>query len=162
MRPRHPNSESSGPGPDVLIVGPYPPPHGGVSAHVERLSAALADRGLRVAVLDHFAGRGPNPPVVGALHRNPVRYWLALHTRTAPVVHYHHARLSTLVATALTRSRHGRSAYVVTVHGRGIERQLTRRIAGGLARWALRRFDEVIAVSAEIGRSLELNVGRPV
>lgn len=141
---------------DILIVGPYPPPLGGVSTHVSRLAALLEERGVRVGVLNHF-GHTDGPPVIGALHRNPLRYWRELRRMSAPVVHYHHGRLSTLVAVAVARRRS--STYVATIHGQRLARQLEIPVLCWLARWALRRFDELVAVSLEIAQSLELRVG---
>lgn len=141
---------------DILIVGPYPPPLGGVSTHVSRLAAVLGEHGVRVGVLNHF-GHTDGPPVIGALHRNPLRYWRELRRISAPVVHYHHGRLSTLVAVALARRRGG--TYVATIHGQRLAHQLETPVVCWLARWALRRFDELVAVSLEIAQSLERRVG---
>jgi glycosyltransferase involved in cell wall biosynthesis len=144
---------------DLVIVGPYPPPLGGVSSHVKRLTAVLEGRGLRVAVLNHF-GHVDARPVSAALYRNPIFYWWQVRRLNAPVVHYHHARLDTLVAVALGRRRHG-TAYIVTIHGHGLGRQLEIPLLRTLARWALGRFDEIVAVSPEIGRSVASTVVVP-
>ncbi len=40
----------------VLVVGPVPPPHGGVAVFVQRLQAALLARGVYVRVLNPLAG----------------------------------------------------------------------------------------------------------
>jgi glycosyltransferase involved in cell wall biosynthesis len=134
-------------------VGPYPPPLGGVSTHIKRLSSVLRGVGLRVAVLNHFGHRN-GTSVTAALHRNPFLYWLRLRGTRASLVHYHHGgRLSLLVAAALAR-RHPGSIYVITIHGHDLTRY--REIPGlsQLTRWALGRFDAVIAVSAEVAQSI--------
>lgn len=147
---------------DVLLVGPYPPPHGGVSAHVEGLARALRARGVRVRVINHFSGQSCDPLLAGELRRNPLRYWRALRIVDARVVHYHHSRWSTLMATAFAlRNRAGST--VATVHGRSLEPYLRSPVPGiaQLTRLALRGFDVLIAVSVEIERSLR-DVGPPV
>lgn len=147
---------------DVLLVGPYPPPYGGVSAHVERLAHALQARGASVKVINHFRAEGGDPLLAGDLRRNPWRYWRALRVVNARVVHYHHSRWSTLVATAFAL-RHRTASTVATVHGRSIERYLRSPIPGvaQMTRRALRAFDVLIAVSVEIERSLG-TVGPPI
>jgi glycosyltransferase involved in cell wall biosynthesis len=147
---------------DVLLVGPYPPPYGGVSAHVERLAQALWARGVNVRVMNHFGGQRRDPLLAGDLRRNPLRYWRALRTVDARVVHYHHSRWSTLIATAFAL-RHCPGSTVATVHGRSLEPYLRSRVPGiaQLTRLALRGFDGLIAVSVEIERSLR-DVGPPV
>jgi glycosyltransferase involved in cell wall biosynthesis len=139
---------------DVLLIGPYPPPLGGISAHVARLAAILVARGLRVGVLNHFGGRGAYP-VVEALHRNPILYTLALRSRVASVVHYHHSSIAGFFAVALTPRRRG-TAYLATIHGHDLKPYLESRITAmaRATRWALRRFDHVVAVSPEVEDTL--------
>jgi glycogen synthase len=147
---------------DVLLVGPYPPPYGGVSAHVERLAHALRARGVRVRVINHFGGQSRDPLLAGDLRRNPLRYWRALRIADARVVHYQHSRWSTLMATAFAL-RHCAGSTIATVHGRSLEPYLRSPVPGiaQLTRLALRGFDVLIAVSVEIERSLR-DVGPPV
>jgi glycosyltransferase involved in cell wall biosynthesis len=150
---------------DVLLVGPYPPPYGGISAHVERLARLIQSAGLRAGVLNHFRNQASDPLVIGELRRNPWRYWRELHRARARVVHYHHSRWSTLLATALALRHSGAPsvATVATVHGQELEPFLRSRIPGvaWVTRRALRSFDLLIAVSVEIAPSLHA-VGRPV
>jgi glycosyltransferase involved in cell wall biosynthesis len=116
-----------------------------------------------VAVVNHFRAGTDDPLILADLRRNPWRYWRVLRTVRATVVHYHHSRWSTLVATAWAlRSSPG--ATVATVHGGELEPFLRSRIPGiaALTRWSLRRFDVVIAVSSEIEQSLRTAVGHPV
>ena len=148
--------------PDVLLVGPYPPPFGGISAHVARLAHAVSADGMSVAVVNHFRTREANELIVADLARNPLRYWTVLRRLEPRVLHYHHARWSTLVAAALA-VRRSTGTSVVTIHGRELEPFLESRLPGiaPLTRWALTSFDVLIAVSAEIERSLR-PLGRTV
>ena len=43
----------------VVLLGPYPPPHGGVSIYVSTLFAHLKARGLRLWTYGDREGRGP-------------------------------------------------------------------------------------------------------
>jgi len=153
----------SGSEPDVILVGPYPPPLGGVSAHIARLAHRLRDHGLSVGVVNHFHTPAPDPLIIAELGRNPWRYWRVLRVARAGVIHYHHSRWYTLVAAAFALRRSG-AASVATIHGRELEPFLSSRAPGvvPLTRWALRTFDVLIAVSVEVQRSLGVVVERPV
>lgn len=148
---------------DVILVGPYPPPLGGVSGHIARLVRGAQAHGFTVGVVNHFGSGGAEPLIIAGLRRNPWRYWRVLRVVRARVIHYHHSRWSTLMATAWAL-RHSRAATIATVHGRELDPFLRSRVPGvvALTRWALRRFDVLIAVSAEIEESLRTAVGRPV
>ncbi len=152
---------------DVLLVGPIPPPFGGVSVHVRALREYLQDEGMRVGVVNHFGSGAAEPGVVGGLRRNPLRYLLLLPRQRASIIHYHHGRWSTLLATAIvagTRTRAGAQT-IATIHGHELEPYLSSRVpfVAALTRWALAAFDELVAVSAGIAARLqEYGVAKPV
>src|SRR5256714_938932 len=52
--------------PKLLIVGDFPPPHGGVAVHVETLQRAVRSRGGECTVLDIGKGQVPADGVVPA------------------------------------------------------------------------------------------------
>lgn len=140
---------------DVLLVGPYPPPFGGISAHVERLAGTIRERGLSVRIVNHFGNGGNDPLVIDGLRRSPWRYWRVLRVSEARVVHYHHSRWSTLLAASLALRR-CTGATIATVHGRELEAFLSSRIPGvaRVTKRALETFDVLIAVSVEVERPL--------
>jgi glycogen synthase len=148
---------------DVILVGPYPPPFGGISAHIVGLTEAIRAEGMTVGVLNHFRTVNDNPTILGDLRRNPVRYWRALQHIDAQIVHYHHARWSTLVATALAL-RSSPVSKVATVHGHELSPFLDSRIPGvaRMTRRALGTFDVVVGVSSEVAQALSRALQRPV
>jgi glycogen synthase len=148
---------------DVLLVGPYPPPLGGVSSHVRQVAAEMEATGYRLGVVDHFGGRHVAPPVVASLRRNPARYLLELNRQRAQVVHYHHAgRTSILMATALACNTRRESRWLITVHNHSLTPKRGRG-RSRLTSWALNQFDDIIAVSPEVQLGLAQHVpGRPI
>jgi len=143
----------------VLLVGPYPPPLGGVSVYVRSLAEALREHGWRVIVADHFSGGSQDDDLVAAgLKRNPLRYLLVLPRLRADVLHYHHSHFGALIATVASLRLHKRKVSVITLHGEGLVRLLVdrRRALRGLSTMMLRRFDCVIAVNAEIAETVKL------
>lgn len=157
------HSRRSRPELDILLVGPVPPPFGGVSVHLARLVPLLENAGLRVGVLNHFSST-ELPFVVGALKRNPLNYFRLPKRFPARVVHYHHSHWSTLIAFALGK-RDRNSRYMVTLHSHDIADQLNSRLPlfGRVVEWSLRRFDAIIVVNSDIKAEIEHRVrGRAV
>lgn len=134
---------------DIVVIGPYPPPLGGVSSHVARVVTLLESAGFRVGVLNHFRSKEA-PVVIGVLKRNPLRYFVAARRTHARLFHYHHSRPSMLIALGLSQRR-SVSSLVVTIHGRLAARRLQSRIpfVSRMTRWALGRFDRIIVVNRE-------------
>lgn len=144
---------------DVLILGPVPPPLGGISVHVSRLVPLLQTAGLEVRVLNHFRSTEMSF-VIGALKRNPLNYYRLPKRIPARVVHYHHSHWSLLMAVALGKGRRG-SRYVITLHGTDLPRRLNSRVPllGRVTRWALKRFDAIIVVNPHIHAAIKDDVG---
>jgi glycosyltransferase involved in cell wall biosynthesis len=138
---------------DVLILGPVPPPFGGISVHLSRVAPLLEQAGLRVAVLNHFDSQ-EQPFVVGALNRNPFNYYRLPRRFRARVLHYHHSRWAHLVAFVLGNGRRD-VARILTLHAGDIAKhfpQLTSRtpFVRRITLWALRRFDTIILVDRKV------------
>lgn len=142
---------------DILILGPIPPPFGGVSVHVSRVVPLLEGVGFKVGLLNHF-GSVEGHGVVGVLRKNPLNYYRVPKKFQARIVHYHHARWAHLVATALGKGR-SRARYIVTIHGGQIEGRspLTSKnpVIRRVTRWALGRFDTVIVVDPKIASAVK-------
>jgi glycosyltransferase involved in cell wall biosynthesis len=139
---------------DILILGPVPPPFGGIAVHISRIAPMLAAQRFRVGVLNHFAATDA-PFVVGSLRRSPFRYYELPKRFRAKVLHYHHSRWVHLIAFAAgTRQRKARR--MLTLHAGALAnhfpelssqpsplRHVTYR--------ALRTFDTIVAVDPKIG-----------
>jgi glycosyltransferase involved in cell wall biosynthesis len=144
---------------DVLILGPVPPPLGGIAAHVSRLVPHLQRAGLTVGVLNHF-GSTDASWVLRPLNRNPLNYYRLPRRFPARVVHYHHSHWATLLAVALGKGRTS-SRYVLTLHGNDVPQRLKSGIPllRHAVRWAIRRFDAIIVVNPEIRAAIQDHVG---
>ena len=145
---------------DILILGPVPPPLGGIAVHIERLVPVLQKIGLRVGVLNHFSA-SKKPFVIGALNRNPFNYYRLTRRFSARVVHYHHSQWLALIAVALASGRN-KARYIVTLHGTALVSRLDSgpAVLTRITRWALRRFDAIIVVNPHILSALERHVDR--
>jgi glycosyltransferase involved in cell wall biosynthesis len=145
---------------DILILGPVPPPFGGISAHVSRLVPLLARAGFKVGVLNHF-GSIDRPFVVAALNRNPINYYRIPKKFRVRIVHYHYSGWSELVTLALARRRSG-ARYMITLHGGAIYRPLRSKvpIVSRITWWALRRFDTIITVDPNVASFIKSHVDK--
>jgi len=143
------NSERSAEPVDVVIVGPYPPPAGGVSSHIARSAPLLIRHGLAIKVLSHYGPRPDVPYVLDGLRRNPLRYFFRIRASDARLVHYHYSGRTSLVPAALGLAMRSPCARIITIHSPTIARDLQRR-PRWVARWSLRRFDHIVAVTPEI------------
>jgi glycosyltransferase involved in cell wall biosynthesis len=143
---------------DVLILGPVPPPYGGIAVHVSRLVPHLQKAGLEVGVLNHFRSTDADV-VLDALNRNPINYFRMPRRIHARVVHYHHSHWAMLLAVALGRPRKG-SRYVLTLHGNDVPDLLESRVPmlRRGTRWAMSRFDAIIVVNPDIRTAIQDHV----
>jgi glycosyltransferase involved in cell wall biosynthesis len=143
---------------DILILGPVPPPFGGISVHLSRLIPLLVRAGLKVGVLNHF-GSKDMPFVVAALNRNPLNYYRIPRRFRARIVHYHHSGWWPLVSLALAKADSS-ARYILTLHGGAIYGPLRSQVpfVSRITRWALSRFDTIIVVDPNVASFVQRNV----
>ncbi|PTL77278.1 glycosyltransferase family 4 protein [Vitiosangium sp. GDMCC 1.1324] len=141
----------------VLLVGDYPPPHGGVAVHVQQLHGYLRERGVEAVVLDIGKGRRPAPDVIPV--RTPTQYGtrLAGFLREGWTVHVHtsgnNPKSWMLVATAGVRAP--RSQRVITLHSGLLPDYLAASVSRrAFARVALAGYSRVVAVSEAVREAL--------
>lgn len=142
----------------VLLVGPSPPPHGGVAVHLANLRRHLEDRGIRCETFDPaFPGIAKRPALVqAALIARTVRRF----SRRGWTIHAHtngHNRRSWLLAMLTALAARGEGGRLLTLHSGMLPDYLgdaAQTWRGRLARLACGRFDRVIAVNDRIHRSL--------
>jgi glycogen(starch) synthase len=143
----------------VLLVGPHPPPHGGVSVHVAALRRQLAEAGAEVRVLDL------DPRAPRSADRLTIRGGLDLvrtvwaHARDGYVVHLHtngHNVKSWLIVLAVGVAARPAPRALVTLHSGMLPAFLADtpwpwRL---VARIGLRFFASIVCVNGEIERAL--------
>ncbi len=136
----------------VLLIGDYPPPHGGVAVHVKQLHDFLLSRGVEALVLDIGKGGQPAPDVIPV--RTPTQYGRKLSgfLREGWTVHVHtsgnNPKSWMLAATA---GVHARAPRVITLHSGLIPDYLASSLARrAFARVALAGYDRVVAVSEAV------------
>jgi glycosyltransferase involved in cell wall biosynthesis len=148
-------------GSKVLLVGDYPPPHGGVAVHVDELQRAIRAAGGEAVVLDIGKGQLPTEGVIPAGSPAQFLLQLALHVARGFLVHVHTGganrkswMLASLCAAAGRAS--GRPAVLSLHSGLGpawlAESQFRRAVAARVGG----AFGAVVAASHPIARTLRI------
>jgi glycogen synthase len=136
----------------ILLIGPYPPPHGGISTHVLEMERQWTEAGVRCRVLD---ARHAGVKFVRELLRGSLTGW-------TPHIHTNgHNRNSWLLAglCGLAGSIGGGAALIL--HS-GMAPSYLAANAGRrqLARWTCRLFERVTCASTAIREAL-ITAGAP-
>jgi glycogen synthase len=145
---------------DILLVGAYPPPIGGNSVHVQRLSRALAGHGHAVQVLDYVSSSEVKQPPVGVeLITLPNEFSARISrltrlSRSTPrptLVHFHVSALRRFRwAAPLLLWLFRRQPLVLTLHSGSFPHEMrTARMWRRYYRYLMRRFTHIIAVGVE-------------
>lgn len=137
----------------VLLLGPYPPPHGGVQANLMAIRQFLLERGLWCGVINLTRHRRPSAEQVYYPKSALGVLWLLLRLRH-DIVHLHLGGDLTfrLLALGLVCCLRPGSKAVLTFHSGGYpsspkgQRAHPRTLAG----FIFRRFNRVIGVNPEI------------
>ncbi len=137
----------------VLLLGPYPPPHGGVQTNLVAIRAFLVKHGAHCAVINITRHRKPDADEVyypkGAIQ-------LLRHLARLPcdVLHLHIGGMLTnrLLALSLACTLRPAAKSVMTFHSGGFPSSPEGQSLGpsSFAGFVLRRFDGVIGVNEEI------------
>jgi glycosyltransferase involved in cell wall biosynthesis len=147
----------------VLLVGDYPPPHGGVAIHVQQLHRFLRGRGVEAKVLDIGKGGRPDPDVI------PVRSFARFGLRLAGflsagwTVHVHTSgnNPKSWLLAAAAGAPAPRAPRVITLHSGLLPDFLAASAARrAFARVALAGYSRVVAVSEAVKGAL-LDCGVP-
>jgi glycosyltransferase involved in cell wall biosynthesis len=137
----------------IVLMGPYPPPHGGVQTHIVALREFLIARGNSCSVVNITRHRSARDPDVH--HPTSALDLIAVLRALRPdVIHLHVGGTlpGRVLALALACTQLAPRS-VFTFHSGGYPSSPEARSAAPntLRGWILRRFDHVIAVNRELG-----------
>ncbi|MCV6590365.1 MAG: glycosyltransferase [Marinobacterium sp.] len=138
---------------DVDIIGPYPPPFGGVSLHIYRILPFLKKAGVGFRVFNQYDYESLNDGVIAT--KKSYLWWLKyIFSKKSKVVHIHHftdIHFPYLLALSLF----SRSKRVITIHHGKMLRY-------GKARWKMTvfiikaaRLSKVLIVQEELQQRLQ-------
>jgi glycogen synthase len=139
----------------VLLLGPYPPPHGGVQSNLVAIREYLTGRGVRCSVINLTRHRQPEHD--GIWFPNSGAEVLRLMFRLRPsIAHLHIGGDITprLLALGFACTQLAGAGSVMTLHSGGYPSSPEGRSAarGTLRGFVFRRFSRMIAVNAELAK----------
>jgi glycosyltransferase involved in cell wall biosynthesis len=143
----------------IVLIGPYPPPYGGVSVHIQRLKERLLDAGLKCVVLDVTSPSNRDDGTV--LSTRAIRKWFAVLRQETCVIHIHvsglHRKNNAAIIAALSMlSVMTRNKTIVTFHSAaGTNIGSLSSFRKIVLRMALSRIHHYIAVAPAIREALK-------
>lgn len=148
----------------VVLVGNYPPPLGGISVHIQRLSRLLSPS-WDVAVIDLYGSRSTPTCAGEKVFRVggplPASFWRGFQLIRAlrgDVVHFHVTYLKRFawVGPAMISAAGSRASKILTIHGGSFVAHLRQMGAfrRGVVRKVLESVDKIIAVNEEASSAL--------
>lgn len=140
---------------NILIVSPYPPPIGGNSVHVQRLSSLLTASGHFVRVLDYKRRSKSSQPNVIALSSNPLIkvidiFALKNSLHQATLIHFHVSALGRFkwAAPFLVLLFHN-FPKVITIHSGSFTVKMANAFWRSYLQYLLAQFQHIITVNEE-------------
>lgn len=157
----------------LTVIGTIPPPTGGVSVHVSRLTSLASSRGWLVQLIDvHPNHQKPTPRqsrcLISTFGFRPVlalMYWWHVVTNRKNILHYHASRLTVFLLLNLPLLLlPGTGRRILTLHSGETASELNQYgpLLRRLLRYVLKKYDVIIAVANEISVAIDayLNPGR--
>lgn len=141
----------------VLLVGDYPPPHGGVAIHVQQLHRFLRSRNVEAKVLDIGKGGRPAPDVIPMGSAPQFGLRLAGFLAAGWTVHVHTSgnNPKAWLLAAMAGMPGPRAPRVITLHSGLLPDYLAASSARrAFARAALAGYSRVVAVSEAVRAAL--------
>lgn len=97
----------------IAIFGPYPPPLGGISVHIQRIEKCLIDENIEYTIFDHYSNTGKN---VIPTNKNFFRYLKFLFVKDYALFHFHQMFLFEYIFYFLF-SKINPTSFIITIHG---------------------------------------------
>lgn len=152
----------------LLLLGPYPPPFGGVSVHLVRLAQLLERSGVRYRILSTTKATGPGPVVSSRSRLHFLKHCLQ-YTSEASCIHDHTEfyQWKSMIVSLFFFSIMNRSSvpHILTIHdGTFCDRvRSVHPLVRFLIRSRLRRYAAIIVINNELRettRILGIDQGR--
>jgi glycogen(starch) synthase len=143
----------------LLLVGPYPPPHGGVSVHIAELKRRAAHQGIPCRVLNTDRAAEPSPHYIPVRRAGGFLFQLVQHALRGWTIHIHtngHNLKSWLVAFAGGLAGRLGPGSLLTLHSGKLPEYLqASRRRQWLARLTCRHFRQITCVSPQLRQAVE-------
>jgi len=143
----------------LLLVGPYPPPHGGVSVHIAEMKRRAIALGIPCRVLNTDRNAQSNPNYIPVRRVSGFMFNLVKHSLRGWTIHIHtngHNAKSWLVALAGGIAGRFGPGSILTLHsGKMPDYVEAKRNRRWLARLTCRTFKQITCVSPRLRQAVE-------
>lgn len=137
----------------IAIFGPYPPPLGGISTHIQRMEKYLQDENIEYIIYDHYSTKKEN---IIPTHKNPFRYFRFLFNKKFRLFHFHHAFFFEYIFYYFF-GLFNKTPFIISIHGESFFKYS--KLQKKIARFCLRRtnYSKLISVSKKFNDYLNTN-----
>ena len=139
----------------VAIIGPYPPPYGGISIHIQRMHYFLMERNIEHTIYTNKDFKKEN-----LVNISKKKMWLLKYFFSAKenILHFHNIDWRSRVLIGLMRFT-GKKV-ILTIHGASLHRQINQSgwLKKKLLIWALKNINSIIVVDPKI-KNLLVSLG---
>ena len=150
MRDRH----------EVVLIGPFPPPYGGISVHLNRLISYLKQTKFNYILYNTFSESECEKSVISVRKNRLLWYIKFAFFHRSQIVHLHSPNwIARLIFAIMARLRSGK--YIISIQGRSISEASKNSFStrGRLTVWMLKQMDTIIACNDEIKKECINRIG---
>ena len=139
----------------IAIIGPYPPPYGGISIHVQRMHYFMKARSIKHTVYTKIDTTEVDLVDMGKEKGWPLKYFF---TAKEDILHFHNIDWRERILIGLMGFLNKK--VVSTIHGSSLNDQINqgRWLKKKILMWALKNIYKIIVVNSEI-KSLLVSLG---
>lgn len=137
----------------IIIVGPYPPPYGGISVHVKRVKRYLEDKKIDVLIYNEAKQYEDMSNNIYSI-KSYKKFIFKIPFLKADVIHFHSIDLRMRILLGFYKLF--RKKIILTIHGESVYNQInnSNKIIQCLLLNSLKRIDKIICVNPKIMNDL--------
>jgi glycosyltransferase involved in cell wall biosynthesis len=147
---------------EIVLIGPFPPPYGGISVHLQRLYGYLAKTDFKYLLYNTFSKSESYDNVISVQKVKYIWFFYFLFFCNSIVYHLHSPNwFLRFLFSIMARFRSGK--FVISIQGRSINEAIENKnfIKRKLTTWMLKEMDAVIACNEEIRNQCIERIGLP-
>jgi len=131
----------------IAMIGPYPPPYGGISIHVQRMHRYLQERNIEHTVYTNMDAEEASLVNIGKRKKWLLKYFFSAKEE---IIHFHSIDWRERVLIGIMGFT-GRKV-ILTIHGESLNNQITQGnwIKKKILSWALKNMNSIIVVNYRI------------
>jgi len=135
---------------DILIIGGYPPPYGGITVHIKRFHDYCKNENIKLKIISQFTESG-HPDIICLTGNKILKILKLIHiikSFRGRLIHIHSSRLNNLIWGGLLLAWVGRKKIkVITNHSGNFSITSTNSLRNVISRNIYKKFDYIICIN---------------